>query len=92
MDLSYGNEENFNEIHEVIYDNNSNIEKVETSSAQLSSHNQRSIICGNEEHSNLEIIPTNSQAKNYLHDLNIQVFFPIYNSYDQQALTLVLGP
>lgn len=67
----------------IIYDNYCDIEDID-----FYLHDAIQITSKNEEHFNLEIIPTNphSRAANYLHNLTIRENIPIYDSYHDQAL------
>jgi len=80
-------EGNSREYCEVIYDNYSEIEDVNFYSSKKSPYEKIQITSENEEHFNLEIIPTNphSKADNHLHDFTIQENIPIYDSYHDQA-------
>lgn len=80
-------EGNSRESCEVIYDNYPDIEDVDFYSSKGSPHGKIQITSKNEEHFNLEIIPTipHSKVDNHLHDFTIRENIPIYYSYHDQA-------
>ena len=87
MDILDKIEGNSRESCEVIYDNYSDIEDVDFYSSKESPHEKIQITFENEEHFNLEIIPTNPHSKvdNHLHDITIRENIPIYDSYHDHA-------
>ena len=80
-------EGNSKEYCEVIYDNYSDTKDVDFCSSQENPHDKIQITSENEEHFNLEIIPTNAHPRiaNYLHDFTIRENIPIYDSYHDQT-------